>query len=406
MNRRPVTCEASDDIRLDTYLKNSSNRNSQSSHNLINHRENPDSISKSRSGVNGLIGRDKFRNKTAKIPSQELEDMDQPLNGQYRHFPPADDAGGDSSDILNSSSIGDDQLSRRRLVSSNNANSTATNNPTSRDSDIDNEAPDLDEEDDDHDGNNTNEIYHLRRQQRRQQQRLRRRDTSSASVCGDSTSRRRPPISLSRSSTRIGQTSIPPPPSEPPPSLPPCIDSSSQYSMYPVLGGHMGFNITSQQPSTGTPPTMLHVTGLPINYLPPGGIMNAGDASHQFLQMQQAALIQQHQQQQLQQRIASVNAAAAAMNAASGNSYLSGFATVGRPMRNPPLNQGQMTLPHHQPIPNLELISTTALLQAHVAAQAQAQNNAAPSAGGSGSVVYENSYNSFQSSSFNPFGDS
>ncbi|VDL42380.1 unnamed protein product [Hymenolepis diminuta] len=379
MNRRPVTCEASDDIRLDTYLKNSSNQNTESPFNLNNHRENPVSISKSRAGVNGLASRDKSRSKTNDIPSQDLEDMDQPLSGQYRHFPPADDGGGDSSDILNSSSIGDDQLSRRRLVSSNNANSTAANNPTSRDSDIDNEAPEIDEEDEDQDGNNTSEIYHLRRQQRRQQQRLRRRDTSSASVCGDTTSRRRPPISLSRSSTRIGQPSIPPPPSEPPPSLPPCgIDLSSQYSMYPVLGAHGGFNITGQQATTGTPPTMLHVTGLPINYMTPGGVVNVGDANHQFLQMQQAALIQQHQQQQLHQRIASVNAAAAAMNAASGNPYLS------------------MTLPHHQPLQDLELISSAALLQAHVVAQAQAQNNAAQSAGGSGSVVYENSYNSFQ----------
>lgn len=69
---------------------------------------------------------------------------------------------------------------------------------------------------------------------------------------------------------------------------------------------------------------------------------------------------------------------------------------MGRPVRNPSLNQGQMTLPHHQPLQDLELISSAALLQAHVVAQAQAQNNAAQSAGGSGSVVYENSYNSFQ----------
>ncbi|VDM27576.1 unnamed protein product, partial [Hydatigera taeniaeformis] len=73
-----------------------------------------------------------------------------------------------------------------------------------------------------------------------------------------------------------------------------------------------------------------------------------------------------------------------------------GFATVGRAVRTPSLNQPQMTLPHHQPLQDLELISSAALLQAHVAAQAQAQNNAAQSAGGSGSVVYENSYNSFQ----------
>ncbi|KAL5971648.1 hypothetical protein TSMEX_000619 [Taenia solium] len=73
-----------------------------------------------------------------------------------------------------------------------------------------------------------------------------------------------------------------------------------------------------------------------------------------------------------------------------------GFATVGRPVRTASLNQPQMTLPHHQPLQDLELISSAALLQAHVAAQAQAQNNAAQSAGGSGSVVYENSYNSFQ----------
>lgn len=73
-----------------------------------------------------------------------------------------------------------------------------------------------------------------------------------------------------------------------------------------------------------------------------------------------------------------------------------GFATVGRPVRTASLNQPQMTLPHHQPLQDLELISSAALLQAHVAAQAQAQNNATQSAGGSGSVVYENSYNSFQ----------
>lgn len=53
-------------------------------------------------------------------------------------------------------------------------------------------------------------------------------------------------------------------------------------------------------------------------------MVNAGDANQQFLQMQQAAFLQQHQQQQqLHQRIASANAAAAAMNAASGNPYLS-----------------------------------------------------------------------------------
>uniref|UniRef100_A0A5K3EJB5 EGF-like domain-containing protein n=1 Tax=Mesocestoides corti TaxID=53468 RepID=A0A5K3EJB5_MESCO len=55
-----------------------------------------------------------------------------------------------------------------------------------------------------------------------------------------------------------------------------------------------------------------------------------------------------------------------------------------------------MTLPHHQPLQELGLISSAALIQAHAAAQAQAQANATQSAGGSGSVVYENSYNSFQ----------
>ena len=189
--------------------------------------------------------------------------------GQYRHFPPADEIGGDSSDVLNSSSIGDDQMSRRRLVNPN--NNTNAINLTSRDSDIDNEAPEIDDADDDdtNGGNDISSVYQMRRQQRRQQQRLRRRDTSSASVCGDTASRRRPPISLSRSSTRVGQSSIPPPPSEPPPSLPPCgIDLSSQYSMYPVLGPG-GFSIAPQQ-ATATPPTMIHIAGLPINYMPPG----------------------------------------------------------------------------------------------------------------------------------------
>ena len=67
-------------------------------------------------------------------------------------------------------------------------------------------------------------------------------------------------------------------------------------------------------------------------------------------------------------------------------------------MRTPSaINQPQMTLqPHHQTIQDLELISSAALLQAHAAAQSQVQNNAAQSVAGSGSVVYENSYNSFQ----------
>ncbi|EUB56534.1 hypothetical protein EGR_08607 [Echinococcus granulosus] len=245
------------------------------------------------------------------------QEMDQPLSGggQYRHFPPADEVGGDSSDILNSSSIGDDNLSRGRLVGSNNSN----NNPTSRDSDIDNEAPEIDDDDDaNENGPNINEIssvYYMRRQQRRQQQRLRRRDTSSASVCGDTASRRRPPISLSRSSTRIGQSSIPPPPSEPPPSLPPCgIDLSSQCSMYPVLGAGR-FGLVGQQTSAALP-AMLHIPGLPVNYPPPGGIVNLGDANHQLLQIQQAALLQQ----QLHQRIASVNATVTM--GTQGNPYL------------------------------------------------------------------------------------
>ncbi|VDM35391.1 unnamed protein product [Hydatigera taeniaeformis] len=290
MNRRPVTFENSDDIRLDPYFKNLPSATSEKQRCSNNHREDPGSSSNSRNRVNGLSSRErrnKFRSKSIESshhtcdlnsksntsPSSQAiqEDMDQPVNGggQYRHFPPADEVGGDSSDMLNSSSIGDDHLSRRRLVSSNNINT----NPTSRDSDIDNEAPEIDDDDDDNEvGTNANDlstVYHMRRQQRRQQQRLRRRDTSSASVCGDTASRRRQPISLSRSSTRIGQSSIPPPPSEPPPSLPPCgIDLSSQYSMYPVLGGG-GFNLVGQQPSA-TPPTMLQIAGLPVNYLPPG----------------------------------------------------------------------------------------------------------------------------------------
>ncbi|VDD79858.1 unnamed protein product [Mesocestoides corti] len=486
--------------------------------------------------------------------------MDQPLTsgGHYRHYPPADEAGGDSSDMLNSSSVGDDQLSRRRLVTNNSLNL--------HDSDIDNEGP---EGEDDDDGNDLSSVYHLRRQQRRQQ-RLRRRETSS-SACGDTASRRRPPISLSRSSTRVGQ-SIPPPPSEPPPSLPPCgIDLSSQYSMYPILGPG-GFNLAGQQ-VTASPPTMLPMAGLSLNYMTPGGIMNPADGNQQLLQMQQAALLhqqqhqQQQQQQQLHQRLVSANAVAAmgvagnpylqheyipqdlegfykidnsivvecipylasryrqrlrptptsplttpsserssvffffrvseiamtavarvrahvlhthatsshgptilgraaptarsgggggsgrredemssgdsapaaaylreshpaivlpssqrgertraligalqpsiarvhtAINASSPHPAktesrpLTGFATVGRPVRTSSLNHPQMTLPHHQPLQELGLISSAALIQAHAAAQAQAQANATQSAGGSGSVVYENSYNSFQ----------
>ncbi len=74
---------------------------------------------------------------------------------------------------------------------------------------------------------------------------------------------------------------------------------------------------------------------------------------------------------------------------------LQGFATVGRPTRAGSLNQSQMTLPHpaHQPLAELGLISSAALLQAQAAAAAA---QATQSAGGSGSVVYENSYNSFQ----------
>ncbi|VDK22707.1 unnamed protein product [Taenia asiatica] len=352
MNRRPVTFENSDDICLDPYFKNLPPVTSEKQRSSNNHREDLGSSSKSRyisisktslciffsSRVNGLNSRErcnKFRSrsiesshhtcdlnsKSSNSPSsQPTQEMDQPINGggQYRHFPPADEVGGDSSDMLNSSSIGDDHLSRRRLVSSNNNNT----NPTSRDSDIDNEAPEIDDDDEDNEGgtnvNDMSSVYHMRRQQRRQQQRLRRRDTSSASVCGDTASRRRPPISLSRSSTRIGQSSIPPPPSEPPPSLPPCgIDLSSQYSMYPVLGAG-GFNLVGQQTSA-TPPTMLHIAGLPVNYLPSGGIMNLGDTNQQLLQMQQAALLQQ-QQQQLHQRIAPVNSTTAM--GAPGNPYL------------------------------------------------------------------------------------
>lgn len=74
---------------------------------------------------------------------------------------------------------------------------------------------------------------------------------------------------------------------------------------------------------------------------------------------------------------------------------------MGRPSRAGSLNQSQMTLPHpsHQTIVDFGTIhpaTAAALLQAQAAAAAAASAQATQSAGGSGSVVYENSYNSFQ----------